>query len=61
MAYKPHAKHVVVHICQIWVITEDGQEVVIDYCSTETMVADGLTKPLVGVKLGVFVKMYGLS
>ena len=32
-----------------------------DYCSTEKMVADGLTKPLAGVKHVVFVKMCGLS
>ena len=60
-AYKPHSKHVGVRVCQIREIIEDGKEVVMDYCSTERMVADGLTKPLAGVKHVVFVKMCGLS
>ena len=60
-AYKPHSKHVGVSICQIPEIIEDGKEVVMNYCSTERMVADGLTKPLPGVKHVVFVKMCSLS
>ena len=35
--------------------------IVIDYCSPERMVADGLTKALGGVKHVVLVKMCGLS
>jgi len=32
-----------------------------DYCSTERMVADGLTKPLAEVKPVIFDKISGLS
>ena len=60
-AYKPHFKHVGVRVCQVREIIEDGKEVVMDYCSTEKMVADGLTKPLTGAKHMVFVEMCGLS
>jgi len=60
-AYKPQSKNVGVRVCQIREIIEDRKEVVMDFCSTERMVADGRTKPLVGVKHVVFVKMGGLS
>jgi len=59
-AYKQDSKHVGVCHFQIREIIQDGKEVVMDYGSTERMVADRLTKPLAGVKHVVFVKMYGL-
>ena len=58
--YKPHSKHVGVGVCQVQEIIEDGKEVVMDYCSTDRMVADRLTKPLVGAKHAIFVRMCGL-
>jgi len=54
---KPHSKHVGVGVCQVREIIEDGKEVVMDYCGTDRMVADGLTKPLVGAKHAIFVRM----
>jgi len=58
--YKPHSRQVGVRVCQVREIIEDGKEVVMDYCGTDKMVADGLTKPLVKAKHVVFVKMCGL-
>jgi len=58
--YKAHSKHVGVRICQVWEIIEDGKERVMDYCGTDRMVAEGLTKPLVGTKHAIFVRMCGL-
>jgi len=58
--YKPHTKHVGVGVYQVREIIEDGKEVVMNYCNTDRMVADGLTKPLVGAKHVIFVRMCGL-
>ena len=59
-AYNPHSKHIGVRVYQVREIIEDGKEVVMDYCSTDRMVADGLTKPLPGAKHTIFVEMCGL-
>jgi len=60
-AYKPHSKHIGVHVHQIREFIEDGREVTTDYCTINDMVADGLTKPLVLSKHILFVRMCGLS
>src|SRR5207237_7020604 len=58
--YKPHSKHIGVRVHQIREFIEDGQDVVMEYCWTGDMVADGLTKPLLLVKHKDFVRMCGL-
>ena len=58
--YKPHSKHIGVRVHQIREFIEDGKEVVMEYCRTGDMVADGLTKPLLLVKHKDFVRMCGL-
>ena len=58
--YKPHSRHVGVRVCQVREVIEDRKEVVMEYCRTDKMVADGLTKPLVKAKHAVFVNMCGL-
>jgi len=60
-AYTPHSKHIGVRVHQIREFIEDGREVTMDYCRTNNMVADGLTKPLVLGKHILFVRMCGLS
>ena len=58
--YKPHSKHIGVRVHQIREFIEDGQDVVMEYCRTDRMIADGLTKPLVASKHVEFVQMLGL-
>ena len=60
-AYKPHSKQLGVRVHLIREFIEDGREVTMDYCRTDHMVADGLTKPLVLSKYILFVRMCGLS
>ena len=60
-AYKPHTKHIGVRVHQTREFIEDGRKVTMDYCRTNDMVADGLTKPLVLSKHILFVRMCGLS
>ena len=60
-AYKPYSKHVGIRVCQVQKIIEDGKEIVMNYYSTEKMVADVLTKPFTEAKYMVFVEMYSLS
>ena len=59
--YKPHSWHIGVRFCQVRELIQEGKEVVIEYCGTDKMVADRLTKPLVKAKHAVFVKMCGLE
>jgi len=58
--YKPHSKHIGVRVHQIREFIEDGKDVVMNYCRTDKMIADGLTKPLVVSKHLEFVRMCGL-
>jgi len=60
-AYKPHSKHIAIRVHQIRDFIEDGRKVTMDYCRTNNMVADGLTKPLALSKCILFVRMCGLS
>jgi len=59
--YKPHTKHIGVRVHQIREFIEDRREVTMDYCRTNDMVADVLTKPLVLSQHILFVRMCGLS
>jgi len=59
--YKPHSKHIGVRVHQIREFIEDGRKATMDYCRTNDMVADGLTKPLVLSRHILFVQICGLS
>jgi len=55
-AYKPHSKDIGIRVYEIREFIEDGREVTMDYCRTNDMLADGLTKPLVLSKHILFVQ-----
>ena len=57
--YKFHSKHIGVQVHQIREFIEDGQDVIMEYCQMDKMIADGLTKRLVASKHVEFVCMYG--
>lgn len=46
-ADKLHFKDVGVHVYQIRKLIKDGNVMVMEYCGTDNMMADGLTMPLV--------------
>jgi len=58
--YKTHSNHIGVRVHQIREFIEDRKDVVMDYCRTDKMIADGLTKPLVVSKYLEFVRTCGL-
>lgn len=59
--YRPHSRHIGVKYFRAREIVADRTEVDMRYCTTEEMVADGLTKGLGAVKQVQFVRMCGLK
>ena len=46
-----------IQVYQIREFIEDGKDVIIDYCQTDKMIADSLTKLLVASKHVEFIRM----